>query len=552
MIARLRDEVRSSLFTKSDPSTPETRFRIGFLRIITYGILPLGVVSAMVLPFVTYLDLSTTTRFAITFIGLLSAAFVYGAYRIAQAGYDLLASYLVILVALVAVSTIPFMGVTNFYLSEIDIMRLLLPIILASLLLPFWSVIIVATIALTSHMVGALILFTADPPETYKEVILFAVLYLAILLIGSRLRDRLEDDRATDIRLSRERFRSVVEDQFDFICRLTADTRKITFTNVAFEGYFGCVLPEGEVLETRTILAPDRFEEIYQGLATLTLEKPTATIVTHDERRVSWHVRALYNRARLVEYQLVGRDITQEIELQDNIHKLVLQKEKMNLLARFLRDAAHDIKTPLTTISLSTQMLGRQLDPTHATRVSRLQESVDSLQQVLDSMFTMVELDSLERIERVVADLRQVITHAMSGYSDKASQSGIELAINMPDDQVLWPVNSELMVRAITNVVTNAFQHTEQGDRIAANLIRELDQVVIEVEDSGQGIEEDRLPYIFDRFYRVNEARSEQGRTGLGLAIAKRIVELHDGTIAVSSQPEQGTTFKIQLPLNSR
>ena len=106
-----------------------------------------------------------------------------------------------------------------------------------------------------------------------------------------------------------------------------------------------------------------------------------------------------------------------------------------------------------------------------------------------------------------------------------------------------------LLKRLLTNLIVNAIQYTPPGGEVTFSLHKETNHAVLTITDTGIGISEDALPYIFDRFYRVDPSRShETGGSGLGLAIAQKIVEVHGGQIAVQSTVGKGTTFRVSLP----
>ena len=111
--------------------------------------------------------------------------------------------------------------------------------------------------------------------------------------------------------------------------------------------------------------------------------------------------------------------------------------------------------------------------------------------------------------------------------------------------------NSDRLEQVITNVITNALKYTPDGGDILVSTMHMFNNVIIKVKDNGIGIPQKDIEHIFERFYRVDKARSRQmGGTGLGLAIAKEIVEAHGGTISIKSKPRQGTTVMIKIPVS--
>ena len=178
--------------------------------------------------------------------------------------------------------------------------------------------------------------------------------------------------------------------------------------------------------------------------------------------------------------------------------------------------------------------------------------------------------DAAQNLQRLVADLRTIsladagelalnrqaiapaalLKRVAEAYAPTADKGGIQLAVApataaAPDIDV----DVERMVQVLANLVTNALRYTPEGGTVTLGAQQEGGGVAITVRDSGQGIEPEVLPHIFDRFYRADKARTQNGdESGLGLAIARSIVASHGGAVSVASELGKGSTFKIFLP----
>jgi len=128
----------------------------------------------------------------------------------------------------------------------------------------------------------------------------------------------------------------------------------------------------------------------------------------------------------------------------------------------------------------------------------------------------------------------------------RAKQSGITLETGARPDLPLVNGDIALMERVLENLIENAIRHTPAGGRVTVMLVPESDRFAVRVVDTGHGISEEHLPHIFDRFYRASDTK---GGAGLGLAIAKRILELHGSSLVAESEIDRGTTFSFQLPV---
>jgi signal transduction histidine kinase len=150
-----------------------------------------------------------------------------------------------------------------------------------------------------------------------------------------------------------------------------------------------------------------------------------------------------------------------------------------------------------------------------------------------------------------VVMLNDVITDVAEEFAALALSNGIKLIYQIETDEIISVMGEqEQLYRLVTNLVINAIQHSFKGGKVTLVLRRENNKALIEVTDTGIGISEDEQKLIFDRFYRVNKARSrDRGGSGLGLAIAKAIAVAHQGKIKVKSELDKGSTFTVCLPI---
>ena len=141
-----------------------------------------------------------------------------------------------------------------------------------------------------------------------------------------------------------------------------------------------------------------------------------------------------------------------------------------------------------------------------------------------------------------------VVSEALRHIDRRCSEHPV--TTDCGDEPLLIRVDARLIVQVLVNLVNNAIKYTPRGGRVHVELAKQGKTAVVRVADNGIGIPEEDQLHIFDRFYRVDKARSrETGGTGLGLSIVKQIVLLHDGNISVSSRENEGSTFTVELPL---
>jgi signal transduction histidine kinase len=172
------------------------------------------------------------------------------------------------------------------------------------------------------------------------------------------------------------------------------------------------------------------------------------------------------------------------------------------------------------------------------------------LNHLVDDLRTLSLADAGELpLHRSLLSPATLLQRAQSSYAMQAEQQEVALSVDAATSLPMVDVDSQRMAQVLGNLVSNALRHTPSGGAVTLSAQAKPDTVELRVQDTGSGIAPEELPYVFDRFYRGDRARSQNGESGLGLSIAKSIVEAHDGTIQVTSQPGQGTVFTIQLPV---
>jgi two-component system sensor histidine kinase BaeS len=156
-------------------------------------------------------------------------------------------------------------------------------------------------------------------------------------------------------------------------------------------------------------------------------------------------------------------------------------------------------------------------------------------------------------LARSLTDPEDLLTRAAGAFSLQAEAAGIDLRVQTHPSLIQLSVDPERFHQVLSNLVANAIRHTHTGGTITLAARPESGVICFEVWDTGQGISPETLPYIFDRFYRVSQAREQtRGESGLGLAIARSIVEAHGGTVSAESEGVgKGSTFSIRMPVST-
>lgn len=222
---------------------------------------------------------------------------------------------------------------------------------------------------------------------------------------------------------------------------------------------------------------------------------------------------------------------------------------------QFVSDVSHELRTPLTALSGSLEMLliGADRGDTEATRrlARGMYAEVQRMHQLVEDLLALTRLDEGQLILREdTIDIHTVIDKVY----DQAQQlaHGQEIRREIAPDTPLVQADTDRLQQVLLNIVDNALKFTPSDGSIVLSAHGEgLAAAIIEIRDTGKGIPPDALPHVFDRFYRADPARSRDPQSmsgnGLGLAIAKELIEAQGGTISISSTPADGTTVTIQL-----
>jgi two-component system phosphate regulon sensor histidine kinase PhoR len=250
----------------------------------------------------------------------------------------------------------------------------------------------------------------------------------------------------------------------------------------------------------------------------------------------------------------VDQDLIGFVMIQSDITE---QRAMENLKARFLADAALEMRTPVTNIKMRQYLLRQAPPDQHPMHLQALERETERLSSLVESMLELSRFDAgLVQITTEPVDLNRLVDDAVVHYTSTAQDKGVTLAFKR--DELLPPVLADptQITRVIGIVVENAINHTPEAGHIEIRLGRESwtggTYATLQVQDSGIGIAPEDLPHLFERFYRSDRARDSGIRgVGLGLAIAYEIMHRHNGDITVESQVNLGSTFTMLIPLEA-
>lgn len=240
----------------------------------------------------------------------------------------------------------------------------------------------------------------------------------------------------------------------------------------------------------------------------------------------------------------VGRLIATFNEMLARIESLFLKQK------RFSADVSHELRTPLTAILGNISLLKRshKLPPAEQfDMLAEIEGEADRMRRLVSDLLLLAQADADLVLAHDQVELDTLLLEVYRQARRQSSQHEIRL---LHEDQAIVLGDADRLRQVFVNLVNNAIQYTPAGGRIDLSLTCRGDYAEITVADTGQGIAPEDLPYIFDRFYRADKARSHAaGGTGLGLSIVKWVVDAHHGEISVQSRAGFGATFSVRLPL---
>lgn len=240
-----------------------------------------------------------------------------------------------------------------------------------------------------------------------------------------------------------------------------------------------------------------------------------------------------------------------------NTFNLMLDRLEQSFiqLSQFSADLAHELRTPIGNLrgELEVALSRPRSDNTYREVLDSALEECTRITRVIQSLLFLARAEmagqspALENL-----DLAHEIATILEFYQPMAAEAGLSLTGVVPPETLIQ-FDRILFQQAIGNLIANAIAHTEPGGQITVTTVKTTEQVNIQVQDTGQGIAPEHLPYIFSRFYRADRARSYVGgNLGLGLAVVRAIMDLHNGQVTIESQPGEGATVTLHVPAPGR
>jgi signal transduction histidine kinase len=274
-------------------------------------------------------------------------------------------------------------------------------------------------------------------------------------------------------------------------------------------------------------------------------------------RRMSSPIGVLANAAR----RLGRGDLSQRVQfkgkgevgvLAQAFNSMAADLEHAEQLRRNLvADVAHELRTPLSNIQGYLEAIRDRVMKPNAATIRSLNEETALLSRLVDELqeLSLAEAGELKLVYQA-EDIAKLVKQAVTSWQPQVSAKEILLSHDLPDNLPLVNIDRQRVNQVLRNLLENAVAHTGKGDTINVAAMTQGDWVEVYVSDTGEGIPAEDLPNIFERFYRVDRSRARAtGGSGLGLTIARRLVEAHGGKITVQSELGKGSRFSFTLPI---
>jgi two-component system, OmpR family, sensor histidine kinase BaeS len=271
-------------------------------------------------------------------------------------------------------------------------------------------------------------------------------------------------------------------------------------------------------------------------------------------RGLSTPILKVIDTAEMISSGNYSKKIDSKTDIAE-INKLILTVNNLgsslysqeSLRKRLTRDVSHELRTPLTTLQSHMEaMIDGVWDPT-IERLTSCQEEILRLKRLVGDLENLSEYESESlMLDKTTFDLGEVIKNIVYNFENEFINKGVKLIFN--EKKINLFADKDKISQVIVNLLSNALKYTKEGGEVIVKLSEDKDYVIVSVKDKGIGISEKDLPFIFERFYRVDESRDKStGGAGIGLAIAEAIVQAHGGTISVESKIGKGTEFIVKV-----
>jgi two-component system, OmpR family, sensor histidine kinase SenX3 len=310
------------------------------------------------------------------------------------------------------------------------------------------------------------------------------------------------------------------------VCDETGET---IFRNTAAESYHG--------VSSNAILAEQAIREALQAALQGETPERTLELIAPAQRRLVIRAFPLTDPSQPLGAVAIVQDASDRHRLE------AIRRD-------FVANVSHELKTPVGALSLLAETLDGEDDPEVVDRLAkRVAAEAERLGRIIDDLLDLSRIEANEAPRQEMVPLTVIVGQAVELLRSVAASSDVQLEVDDPPRHLAVPGDRRDLVSAVSNLVDNGIKYSERGSLVQVRVSAEADAVEIAVIDQGVGIPARDLERIFERFYRVDRARSRlTGGTGLGLSIVRHVAVNHAGSVRVESREGEGSTFTLRLP----
>ncbi|MBP0018542.1 MAG: PAS domain S-box protein [Cyanobacteria bacterium SBLK] len=363
-----------------------------------------------------------------------------------------------------------------------------------------------------------------------------------------------------ELRKSEERYRAIVQDQTELICRYRIDGT-LLFVNDAYCRYFNCDRQNLMNSQWLPDILPEDLEKLNRQYTLLRPENPVytceiRTFLPDGTLGVQqWVDRGFFNDSgELIEIQAVGRDISNLKQAENDIRKaLEKERELSELKSNFISIASHEFRTPLTVIMASAKLQkhysDRLTEEQKQQQLDRLLRASDRILQLLNDILILGRAEA-GKIDFLPAPLNlKTFCRQLLAEIQAIDENQHQIVLYEQQDIDRELIADENLLRYIlTNLLSNSVKYSPRDTPVILNVMASDREAIFRVEDRGIGIPAEDIPHLFESFHRAKNVGEIKG-TGLGLAIVKKAIDIYGGAIAIKSVVNSGTTFTVTLPV---
>lgn len=348
-----------------------------------------------------------------------------------------------------------------------------------------------------------------------------------------------------DITAEKDRMQTILSSMADGVIAID-NWGRVILINPVVEEIFRITPAASRGKNILRVIRNNELERVLnQALETGKSIKKQINILTPEPRVFRVHVTPLRN---------TGTDRGGVVALLRDITERKMVEE---MRSEFVANVSHELRTPLTSIGGFTETLldGALEDPGVARKfLEIINNETERLSRLIDELLNLSRIEDRKSLpNRQPLDLHGLVKGVVAILQPRAAEKNLTIKTDMPDNLPVVQGDPDMISQVLINLIDNAVSYTPPGGEVRINAGIEENELKVDIHDNGIGIPPESLSRVFERFYRVDKARSrEQGGTGLGLSIVKHIIDAHDGSVQVESKVGHGSTFSFLLPLTEQ